>query len=300
MILWMTAVLVLAAFSVGPSSVMGASQDTYSIALQGFLWDKTSLNALIVTSYNDSWWSSSDIDIALRAVGQWNDAIAAFAQNYSEYSYLSDLRIQTTVSNESLPGYDIYISWSDMPLSNSSDEVGLSLLATTYQGTISNCTVQLSTRDFHGDALVEGDMQNIALHELGHSLGLGHSNYTDDLMYYSYTIGSPAKAVSTLDVYGVATLFSWELEPANFHPYYGWLKVNSVVLPDTIPYRGLPVSKANQRPDTLANNAIFQFFVLMLGILIHPEIFATVLAFFVICVIIAVYPSKRRRKKSGG
>ena len=32
-------------------------------------------------------------------------------------------------------------------------------------------------------------MQNIALHELGHGLGLGHSNYTDDLMYSLYTLG---------------------------------------------------------------------------------------------------------------
>ena len=275
---------------------MAQSQDTYSLRLQGYIWNKPALNALILAAYNESWWSSSNINIATRAIGQWNDAIEVFTKNYSEYYYLYSLKIQPTVSNHTLPGFDIYISWVNSPLSNKTEEVGLSLLSTTYQGTIRNCTVQLATHSSHGEALAEGDMQNIALHEMGHSLGLGHSNYTGDLMYFSYSIGNPAESISTLDLYGVAMLFSWEKE-ANFYPYYGWLKTNSVVLPENIPYQSLPVFSENQRPQTLANNAIFQFFILMFGILIHPEIFATVLAFIAICVIIAIYPIKKRPKK---
>lgn len=295
--LWLVANLLLAAvFVCSQSGVVAQSQDTYSVQLQGYLWYKPSLRALILAAYNESWWKNSNIDIATRAVGQWNDAIVAFAKNYSQYSYLSSLTIQSTVSNKTLPGYDIYIKWVESPLSNTTEEVGLSLLSTTYQGTINNCTVQLATHSSHGDPLVEGDMQNIAIHEMGHSLGLGHSNYTGDLMYYSYSIGSPAESVSTLDLYAVAMLFSWEKE-ANFYPYYGWLKEKTVVLPENIAYQNLPFSSENQRPQTLANNGIFQFLVLMLGILIHPEIFATVVAFVAICVIIAIYPTKKSRKK---
>jgi hypothetical protein len=52
--------------------------------------------------------------------------MAAFASNYSDFSYLSYLSIQPTISNKSEPGFDIYITWTELPLSNMSDEVGLS------------------------------------------------------------------------------------------------------------------------------------------------------------------------------
>ena len=182
---------------------------TILLALQGFVWNHTTLKALVVAAYNESWWNPDDLNTAIRAIGQWNDAIAAFASNYSDFSYLSSLSIQPTVSNETQPGFDIYINWTQSPFSNG-DEVGLSQIFPDYESTIINCTVNLAAHTHHGDALNEGDMQNIALHELGHSLGLGHSNYTGDLMSAYYTLGGPAESVSTLDVYGVATLFGWD------------------------------------------------------------------------------------------
>ncbi len=70
------------------------------------------LNALVVTADNESWWNPDYLSTSLRAIGQWNDAIAAFASNYSDFSYLSNLRIQPTISNISEPGFDIYITWT--------------------------------------------------------------------------------------------------------------------------------------------------------------------------------------------
>jgi hypothetical protein len=92
-------------------------------------------------------------------------------------------------------------------------------------------------------------MQNIALHELGHSLGLGHSNYTGDVMYPAYTLLGPADSISTLDVYGVATVFAWMLNPSKFYPVNEWLQSNSVILPSN-QYEYLPVSPQNTRPLT--------------------------------------------------
>jgi len=66
-----------------------------------------------------------------------------------------------------------------------------------------NSTTILATRSNHGVSLNEVDLQNVALHELGHSLGLGHSNHTGDLMYGTYSIGTTPESISTLDVYGV-------------------------------------------------------------------------------------------------
>lgn len=292
--LWISS-LVLAASFVSNSEVQGQSPDKYSLQLQGFVWNHSPLNALVVTADNESWWNPNYLNIMLRAIGQWNDAIAAFASNHSDFSYLSSLRIQSTVSNESQSGFDIYVNWVESPLSNTTDEVGLSQISPNYKSTIINCTTTLAAHTNHGDSLNEGDMQNVALHELGHSLGLGHCNYTGDLMYSLYTMGSSAEAVSSLDVYGVATIFAWELNTSSFYPVNGWLKENSVILPPDIAYQGLPVSPENARPKTLANNPVVQTLILMGEILIHPQILTFVLVVIVVCVIIALIPRRKRK-----
>jgi len=286
--------LVLAGSFVSSSSVQGQSQDKYSLQLQGFVWSHSTLNVLVVTADNESWWDPAFLNISLRAIGQWNEAIATFAANYSDFSYLSNLRIQPTVSTTTQPGYDIYVSWHESPFSNTTDEVGLSQISANYQNIITNCTVNLAAHTRHGDTLNEGDMQNVALHEMGHSLGLGHSNYTGDLMYALYTMGSPAEDVSTLDVYGVATVFAWETNTSTFYPVNSL--VNHVILPAGITYQFLPVSEQNARPPTLANNSVVQFLVLMFEILIHPEIYPFVILFVVLLVIIAIFPIRKRVK----
>jgi hypothetical protein len=294
-VLWISS-LVLAACFLSSSTVQGQKQNNYSLALQGFVWNHTTLDALIVTADNESWWNPDFQNTALRVIGQWNDAIVAFASNYSDYSYLSNLRIQPTVSNQAQPGFDIYIVWSESPLSNITDELGTSQIFPNYESVIINCTVNLAAHTSHGDSLDEGDQQNVALHELGHSLGLGHSNYTGDLMYAYYTRGSAPEAVSTLDAYGVATLFAWEQNITRFYPVNTWLNDNSVILPSGIAYRGLPVSTQNALPQTIVNNSVVQTLILMFEILIHPEIFAIVVLFIAVLIIISMIPRRKRVK----
>jgi hypothetical protein len=294
-VLWISS-LVLAACFLSNSTVQGQKQNNYSLALQGFVWNHTTLDALIVTADNESWWNPDFKNTAMRVIGQWNDAIAAFASNYTDYSYLSNLRIQPTVSNHSQPGFDIYIVWSETPLSNVTDELGTSQIFPNYESVIINCTVNLAAHTSHGDSLDEGDQQNVALHELGHSLGLGHSNYTGDLMYAYYTRGSAPEAISTLDAYSVATLFAWEQNLTRFYPVNNWLNDNSVILPSSISYRGLPVSTQNALPQTIANNSVVQTLILMFEILIHPEIFAIVILFISVLIIIALIPRRKRVK----
>jgi predicted Zn-dependent protease len=289
--------LVLGGCFFSDSSAQSQSQDKYSLKLQEFVWSHSTLNALVVTAENESWWDTAFLNTSLRAIGQWNEAIVAFAANYSDFSYLYNLRIQPTVSSTWQPGYDIYINWHESLFNKSTDEVGLSQISANYQNAITNCTVNLAVHTSHGVTLNEGDMQNVALHELGHSLGLGHSNYTGDLMYALYTMGSPAEDVSTLDVYGVATVFAWETNTSIFYPINNL--VNQVILPASITYQFLPVSQINSRPQTLANNSVVQFFVLIFEILIHQEIYPFVLLFIVVLVIIAVFPRRRKRVKAG-
>jgi len=293
--LWIAS-LVLAGSFVSGNSVQGQSQNAYSLHLQGFVWSHSTLNALVVTADNESWWEPSFLNTSLRAIGQWNEAIATFASNYSDYSYLSSLKIQPTVSTTIQTGYDIYVSWNESPFSNTTDVVGLSQISANYQKTITNCTVKLAAHTHHGETLNEGDMQNVALHEIGHSLGLEHSNYTGDLMYTLYTMGSPAQEVSTLDVYGVATVFAWETNTSSVYPVNSL--VNKVILPASITYQFFPVSQKNARPQTIANNPAVQFLVLMFLILIHQEIYPFVILFIVVLVIIAIYPRRKKQIKA--
>jgi len=278
------------------SQVEGQNQNNYSLQIQGIAWNRATLNVLIVTPNNVTWWNPIYVNSTLRAIGQWNDAISYFASNYSNFAYLSGLKLESAVLNETEAGFDIYVNWTESTLSGTTDEVGLAS-ATALANAIINCTINLAAHTGHGDALSDGDMQNIALHELGHSLGVGHSNYTGDVMYPAYTLLGSAESISTLDVYGVAAVFAWMLNPSEFYPVNEWLQSNSVILPSN-QYKYLPVSPQNARPLTLANNPIVQTLVLMFEILIHPEFLPVVLLFIVVIIIIALIPKKTKRKQA--
>ncbi len=273
----------------------GQNQDSYSLEIQGFAWRRTTINALIVTPGNESWWDPINLNASLRALGQWNEAIAIFASNYSDYAYLSSVRIEATVLNETRPGFDLYVNWTDSALNDVSDEVGLSKIVADRDSTIVNCTIILAVNTNHGTPLSEGDMQNIALHEFGHSLGLGHSNYNGDLMYPMYTLQGSAQGISTLDIYGVAAVFAWLVNSSDYYPVNEWLK-KSVVLPSNIAFEYLPVSSENARPQTLSNNPIIQIWILFLQLMLHPEFFFAVFAILILFVIIALIPGRRQRR----
>ncbi len=288
--------LVTILFSAAPFTGVALAQGTdhYSVELQGFVWNKTTLQALVITADNESWWNALYLNSTLRAIGQWNDALAAFGANYSDFAYLSEVKIEPTVSGQMQPGFDIYINWTQSPLSNTSNEVGLSQIYADTRSTITNCTVSLAAHTDHGDALDDWDMQNIALHELGHSLGLGHCNYTGDLMYAIYTMGSGGESVSTLDAYGVAQLFAWTTNQQSFYPVKNWLTDNSVSLPSYIAFGDLPISPENAAPQTLTDNPVVQFFILVWGILIHPEILAVVIVVVAVFVVLGLIAQRRR------
>jgi hypothetical protein len=276
--------------------VLGSAQtsETPSLQIQGYTWNKTDLKVLIVTSEDESWWSSHYLNSTLKAVGQWNDAFEHFAVNYPVYSYVSAVSLEPAVSKEVVPGFDIYVKWIRSELRGSGDEVGLASTSADRQKTLVNCTITLAAETRYGDVLTESDSQNIAVHELGHGLGLGHANYTQDMMYAVYTLKSPPRAISTLDTYGVAVVFSWLLNPSKLYPTNEWLNRDKVVLPQDIPYEYLPASPQNMRAQTIMDSPAVQVLIYMGELIKRPQIGAIFIGVIVAAVIVGVMPKRKK------
>jgi hypothetical protein len=281
-----------------PNQQETPSQNNSYLELQGFVWHHTTLRANIITPGNASGWDPVYLNSTIRAIGQWNDALANFALNYTDFKYLSTLRIEPTVSNATLSSFDLYINWTDSSLSHYIDEIGVSIIVPYSDGTIINSSITLAMHDNHGTTINEGDAQNIAIHEIGHSLGLGHSNYTGDIMYPAYTLHSSSQKLSTLDAYGVATLFAWEKNTSAFYPVSLWLKENVVILPSNVPYEYLSVSPQNAAPQTLESNPILKQLIFAFELLVHPLILKIIILFLAFFVIIGLFIRRTNRSRS--
>ncbi len=287
--------LFLSASSFAISQAQSPNQTVYALNIPGIAWDKSTLTILLTPPNNESWWNPIFVNSTLRAIGQWNDAIQYFSANYAGYSYLSNLKLEPTVSDFKEPGFDIYINWTQSNLPGSANEIGLTTV-TSEANAIISCDINLGTHTQHGETLIDGDMQNIALHELGHALGLGHSNSSGDVMFPDIALLGPAKSISTLDMYGVATTFAWMTNQFNFSPVSDWLKADFVVLPSDIQYSYLPVSSQNARPNTLQDNTLYQNLILDVEIILHPDIFLPILTFVIISILIILIVSLRNRR----
>jgi predicted Zn-dependent protease len=293
-LLFSTMFLTAGSFALGQAQ--SPNQNVYSLEIQGLAWDKSTLKILLTTPNNESWWNPIYVNSTLRAIGQWNDAISYFASHNANYAYLSNLELEPTVLNYTKSGFDIYINWTQSNLAGSVDEIGLATL-TSKDNQIIGCTINLATHTHHGEPLIDGDMQNIALHELGHTLGLGHTNKTGDVMFPDIALLGASKSISTLDAYGVATTFAWMTYQFNFYPVSDWLRGTQVVLPSYIQYSYLPVSPQNARPNTLQNNIILQNVILGFELFLHPIILVPISALIIFLIAIVLIDRLRRNRR---
>jgi predicted Zn-dependent protease len=273
----------------GPTIIQAQeAQDVPGIELNNFRWNKTTLHALTVTQENQTWWNPYFVDLSKRAVEQWNQAIDFFAEKYPDYTYVSSVNIVLTVSNTTLPDYDIYIAFAEILAINSLETLGLTTTVPSRNGTIQKAIIELSSKNGPID-LTRSEQRDVATHELGHALGLGHSNSSKDLMFPYYDLFSSGNAISTLDLYGLATTFSWITASSVSKSV-----PNFVTLPPDIIYEYAPVT--SPAPKGIEDNPLVKAIVIFLTVP-YMAVIVGVLILFLVVTILFYWRSGRNRRR---
>jgi hypothetical protein len=167
--------------------------------------------------------------------------------------------------------------------------LGETTVESLRNGTVKYANITISAKSQAVD-LTRQDYRDTTTHELGHALGLGHSNYTDDLMYPYQDIISSEYAISTLDLYGVALLFRWANQSTISESYFE--VPPSTALPAGISYSYAPVQ--NPAPTTALDNPIVRYLQVLFY---NPLTLVLMVLLILVCVLLGVTIWRRKRWK---
>jgi predicted Zn-dependent protease len=267
------------------------AQQEHSIEVTGYTWDHSTISVSILPRESESWWKPSYLDATLHGVAQWNDAIQKFAANHTEFLYLSAIRLVPTINYENVSGFDIYIGWieecgSESTIGQSRATIRLSCL------TINN-TVCLTAKAPSGHVMTEADMQNIVVHELGHTFGLYHCSYSGDVMYSIVNYRATVKPLSSLDLYALSQSFKWMTNSSQFTSSSTCPQESSVTLPSSISYVHFPIAAENLPASTPQN--LIEYTIELFQ---RPEILESILIAVTLLVVLVIILKSRKKLQS--
>jgi hypothetical protein len=268
------------------------AQTEYSINLSETTWNHTTIRILLIPPENESWWNTNFANLTLQAVDRWNSALATFASSYPDFAYLSNIRLEATESSGSAQNIDIYISWTEQIINSGLGVVG-SAQRYLRSGIITTCNITLADKDMLGISLTDSLKQSVAIHEIGHALGLLHANYTNDVMFSESSYDIAVRPISSLDTYGVAQVFRWRSFSSQFNSSNQEWESNPVNLPSVVKYEYFDEPQQNFWTRTISSFLRYIQTVEGLTMLVIVLLFL----FGVISIISAIVTFFRRRRK---
>jgi Matrixin len=216
-------VMVLLLCCIIPLGRPAALQNSGSVALEEFRWTHFPIKVLVDMNQ----WAQPDYATAVReALDSWIKSIWNYTNTYNDTT-LAAINYLYYLSNvNSTINYDVFITFTADIIPPGPNTVGL----TTYSWDLSTrqpvppITINVTTYSGSAKSLF---VKNVAMHEFGHALGLGHATSQNtmngpELMYYASSKNEIVYP-STLDIYGLTQVY---------HGHYS----QTVSLPSTIPY----------------------------------------------------------------
>jgi len=197
-----------------------------SIDLEGFRWNSFPVRVLV----DMNMWSTPDYAVAVReALDNWLRSVWNYTSSFNDTSLMM-IRFAFYVSDiNRTDSYNVLVTFTSSEINPPSETVGLTTArwnAQTHEP-IPPVTVNITTYSATASHLF---VRNVAMHELGHVLGLGHASSQNtldgpELMYYISSRNS-ILFPSTLGVYGLTVLYEGRYS-------------QTVHLPAEIPYKML-------------------------------------------------------------
>jgi matrixin len=247
------------------------------IPTEGGTWANPAITILITPQASEPWFKASYTFDVNHAISRWSESIIAYTDTYGS-NYLRKLNFTTCISgvNASLCGSpDIQVQFIES-FGSQSGGLGLTSIrissSNIFQTTPPTTTTLAAYDPTNTTQLTDTDMINIATHEFGHALGLGHatSSSTDDgtfeLMFLSYgqAVGNQRnslEAPSTLDLYALSYVYDWLATSSTLnrpgHP------ITSLSLPSGVAYSSVyPYSEQVQMLQNSINQLKLEIIIL--------------------------------------